>query len=319
MKRTSAPRPAADVRAGTAAGTGAMLDAIGATWMRFWFTPADDRPLAFVRMLTAGLGLLLLWSYAGDLQAWFGPRGMIPPETAAGWRPAFGVSLFDGATTAAALWAAFGVTVVAFVLLFIGLGTPVVSVVAAVLWASLLHRGPMLAGAADDCLAVLLWCVALGPSGRSLSVDRLLADRAGKKPPVASIRSRVALGLLQVHAAAIAVAGTLSQLKGDAWWDGSAAWWLAARSESRLIDLTGLFARSEYLLNAVTHAIIAFEILFAVGIWFAATQRAVARAGLGARPRFGLRGGEPLWGCAMAVFCVPLALDSGSGRHVATA
>jgi hypothetical protein len=261
-------------------------------------------------MLTASLGLLLLWSYAGDLQTWFGPDGMIDARTAAEWRPRFGFSLYDQATTAAAVAAVFWITVAVFALLLVGLGTPVVSVVAAILWASLLHRGPMLAGPADDCLAVLLWCVAIGPSGGGLSVDRLLADRAGRSPPADSIRARIALGLLQVHAAAIAAAAVLAQFKGDVWWDGTAAWWLAVRAESRLVDLTGVFARSEYLLNAVTHAITAFEILFAIGLWFAATQTAVARVGLGAWPLIGLLAGEPLWGLAMAVFCVPLAMRS---------
>ncbi|MCE9629892.1 MAG: hypothetical protein K8S94_04120 [Planctomycetia bacterium] len=284
---------------------------IGETWTRFWFTPADARPLAIVRILTATLGLLLLWSYAGDLQAWFGPGGMIPRDVAAAWRPRFGVSLFDLATTPASLQALFAATVVAFVALLVGVGSRIAAVVSAVLWASLLHRGPMLVGPADDCLAVLLWCLVVGPCGRDLSIDRWLAARAGGAPPAPSAWARVSLGLLQVHASALTVAAVLAQLRGDVWWDGTAAWWLAVRA-SRVVDLAPLYAyaRSEYLMNLVTHAIVAFEILFAVGLWFATTQRTIARIGLVAWPLVGIVAGEPLWGLAMGIFAVPLALDA---------
>ena len=121
-----------------------MTDAhsgIAGTWMRFWFAPADGTPLAVVRMAAAAIGLVLLWSYAGDLAAWFGPGGVLPPADVARWRSPSAISLFDFATTPAALIAAFAATVAAFVLLLVGLFTPVVSVVAAILWASLLNRG----------------------------------------------------------------------------------------------------------------------------------------------------------------------------------
>ena len=300
---------------------GTMTGGMAATWVRFWFEPADARPLAVVRILAAFLGLLLWWSYCGDLQAWFGPQGVLPVEVVEQWRSRFVFSLYDRATTAASLWAVFGATGLAFLLLLLGIGTPFVAVAAAVLWASLLHRGPMLAGPADDCLAVLLWCLALGPAGRHCSIDRWLADRASRPPPPPppTVRARIALSLLQVHASSITAAALLAQAKGDVWWDGSAAWWLAVRPGSRLVDLTGLLAGSEYLTNLVTHAISAFEIAFAIGIWFTASRRGVARVALVAWPLVGLLAGEPLWGLAMAIFAVPLADLPWPGRgHFST-
>lgn len=284
-------------------------DRLADRWLAFWFTPADPRPLAIVRIVAAGIGLCLLWSYAGDLETWFGPGGLVDPATAAAWRSPYGFSLYDFATSAAAVWALFGITVLVFAMLLVGCGTPVVSLAAPILWASLLHRGPMLAGPADDCLAVLLWCLVIGRPSRALSVDRLLADRAGRAVPPASVRCRIAEGLLLVHATAIAVAAALAQLKGDVWWDGTAAWWLAARSDSRLLDLTGLYARSEYLMNLVTHAIPLWELAFAVGIWPAVTRRPFARAGLVAWPLLGLLAGEPLWGLTLAAMILPAAVS----------
>lgn len=302
----------------TIAADAPVADRLADRWLGFWFTPADPRPLAVVRIVAAATGLCLLWSYAGDLATWFGPGGLVDPATAAAWRSPFGFSLYDFATSATAVQALFGITVVVFVLLLVGLGTPVVSLAAPVLWASLLHRGPMLAGPADDCLAVVLWCLAVGRPGRALSIDRLLADRAGRAVPPASVRCRIAEGLLLVHASAIATAAALAQLKGDVWWNGTAAWWLAVRQESPLVDLTGVYARSEYLMNLVTHAIPLWEFAFAVAIWPAVTRQPVARAGLVAWPLLGLLAGEPPWGLAMAAMCVPAAVRRDRAATIAT-
>ena len=280
-----------------------------ATWLNFWFRPADARPLAWVRILTGSLGLALAASYAADLERWFGPEGMIPPATVAAWSGGGSRSLFLMATSPAGLWTLFGLLGLALLAVTVGLFTRPACLVAAVLWASLLNRGPMLAGPADDCLAVLLWCLVVGPAGDHWSLDRLLRDRRGQPPPAASPWARLSLGLLQVHATAITVAVVLAQLKGDTWWDGTAAWFLAARPDSQLIDLTGLYRRSEYLTNLVSHAIVVFEIVFAGGLWFTASRRHVARAGLVAWPLVGMLAGEPLWGLAMAIFCVPAAVD----------
>lgn len=278
---------------------------IGDTWMGFWFAPAPMRPLALARILTGLLGLLLAWSYAADLLAWFGPDGMIPPDVAASWRPRWGATLYDFAVTPTAIVTLFVATVVAFASLVVGLASQPAAIAAAVLWASLMHRGPMLAGPADDCLSVLLWCLAVGPCGGDLSLDRLLTTRSGRRAPEASPGARLSLGLLKVHAVAITAAALLAELKGDAWWNGTASWWLASRAGA--VDLRPVYAGSEYLMNLVTHAIVAFEILFAVGLWFTATRRTFARLALVAWPVIGLLAGEPLWGAAMAVFAVPFA------------
>ena len=61
-------------------------------------------------------------------------------------------------------------------------------------------------------------------------------------------------------------------------------------------------------MNAVTHAIVLFEIAFAVGLWFAATQRTVARVGLVAWPLVGMVAGEPFWGLTMASLALAAAI-----------
>ena len=293
----------------------ALADAIGDTWMRFWFTPAGPWPLALVRILGGALALALWTSYAWDIETWFGPQGMISPALLAAWRSPFAVSLFDAATSPAALWLGYVAGGLVLLALTIGLATPLTAPLGALAFTTLLHRGPMLAGPADDVAAVILWCLAIGRSGDAFSVDRLIGAWRGRAAPGATLRTRIALGLIQVHAAVIAAAAVLAQLKADVWWNGTAAWWLAARVESRLVDLTAAFLASEYLMNLMTHGIVVFEILFAAGLWFAAARRGVAPLGIVAWPLVGIVAGEPLWGLAMAVLavgCLPMRVESSN-------
>jgi len=283
---------------------------VAAAWNRFWFLPASATRLAQVRLLAGLLGSLLLWTWSDDLVGWFGGDGIVSGEVLAAWRSPWALPAFDLVASPAALRGTLLVGVILFALVAAGAATPWATVLAALFHASLLHRGPMLAGPADDCVVNLTWCTAAAPATRALSHDRVLAGRgrvasAAIAPPVPSWRARVATGLLQVHASVIALAAAIAQLKGDVWWDGTAAWWLAARAESRVVDLTSAYAGSTYLMNLATHAIPAFEAAFAVGLWASAVRPAIARLGLVAWPAVGVLVGEPFWGLAMAVFAVP--------------
>jgi hypothetical protein len=286
-----------------------LSQAVGDAWTRHWFASAGPRPLAVIRILAGGLALVLWTSYAADLEAWFGPQGVLSADVVRQWRSPFAVSIFDAATTPATLRTLHWIGAGMLAAVTVGLATPVTTVLAAVFFASLLHRGPMLAGPADDVVAVILWCLAIGRSGDALSIDRLIAARLGCPAPAASLRTNIALGLLRLHASVIAAAALLAQLKGDVWWDGTAAWWLAARIDSRLIDTTGPLARSEYLTNLVTHAITLFEAAFAAGVWFVPLRRILVPVSFVAWPLIGILVGEPCFGLAMAVLAVSFLGD----------
>lgn len=279
---------------------------LGQTWEAFWFTPADSRPLAAVRVSAGTIGLLACGTYAADLTGWFGPAGLLPAETVAAWRSPLACSLVDACTTEASLWVAFVLLAIFFGLLAIGLLTPVVTLLAAVGLSALLQRGPMLAGPADDCLAVLLWCLVPGTAGEHCSLDAWLHDRLGWDVARPRVRTRLTIGLLQVHAAVIAAAAVFAQLKGDVWWNGTGLWWVTTREAGRLIDLTGPLLASEYLCNLLSQGIVAWELVFAVSIWFAPTQRLVSRVAVVAWPVIGLLIAEPLWGLTLACFTLPL-------------
>jgi len=286
------------------------LTATGQTWNEFWFRPATAGRLAGVRIAAGLLGIVLAWSFAADLAIWFGDGGIVSPEVLAVWRAPTAFSLFDLVRTNPSVWALFLLGVILLGMLAAGAATLVAAPLAAIFWVSLLHRGPMLAGPADDILAVMLWCLVVGRSGDTLSVDRAFVGREG----IPSWRNRTALGLLRVHASVIAAAALVSQLKADTWWDGTAGWWLAARESSR-VGIAGVLARSELLTNLLTHAITLFELAFAAGLWNRWSRPLVAWGGIFIWPLVGLLAGEPWWGAAMAILsfaCLPVAEDEAS-------
>ena len=280
--------------------------ALEQVWEAYWFLPAGSRSLAVVRVATGVLGLLLCATYGTDLSVWFGPRGWLPIDSVTAWRSSFAYSIFDACETNTHLLVAFYGLVSLFAFLAIGFLTPITSLLAALGWASLLHRGPMLAGPADDSMAILLWCLVIGSSGEHFSVDAILHKRLGWHVSRPRVRTRIAVGLLQVHAAVVSLAALLSQLKGDVWWNGSAVWWIATRKPGQVVDITGLLSQSEYLCNIFTHGVIAWEAFVAVGIWFTVSQKIIARAGLIVWPFVGVLTACPLWGLAMATLTIPL-------------
>lgn len=280
--------------------------ALGQAWESYWFSPASSRALAVVRIVTGSLGLLLCASYGTGFLKLFGHHGWLPVDSVTAWRSPFAFSIFDACETNPELSVAFYGLVFLFALLAIGFITPITSLLAALGWASLLHRGPMLAGPADDCMAILLWCLVIGSSGEHFSVDAILHKRLGWSISRPRVRTRIAVGLLQVHAAVISLAALLAQLKGDVWWNGTAVWWIATRKAVPVVDVTGLLSQSEYLCDVLTHGVIGWEACVAVGLWFTLSQKIVSRAGLVIWPTVGFLTGCPLWGVAMATLTIPL-------------
>jgi hypothetical protein len=120
-------------------------------------------------------------------------------------------------------------------------------------------------------LALLLFYLCIAPAGKYLSVDAWLARRSAasvlrSEASPLSLAAAVSLRLIQVHLAAFIAMSALTKINGNAWWNGEAIWVLMAQTHSRPLDLSGL---RDYvlLLNAWTHAIVIFELLFPVLIW----------------------------------------------------
>lgn len=260
---------------------------VGQGWNRFWFTPTEPTTFAALRIGAGVMSFYYVATFSFDLLRLFGPRGMLPIEVVQGWLGGKPLSLLNYAETAGELWAIHVISLVVLAMFTIGLFTRVTSVLALVAVLSYINRAPLLADIFEPILAMVLVYVTLGSvflsgSRTACSVDRWWARRKAKSRPAAaaqlaspikSLAATVSVRLVQVHLALIylmmgvsKVAEPATMVEGGPWWRGEAVWWLIARPDTRLVDLTGLHDNI-LILNAWTHAIVLFELLFALLIW----------------------------------------------------
>lgn len=272
-----------------AASVGDHLDQFGRAWNRFWFTPVDPLPCAVVRLLTGLVAVAYLADQTASLSLWYAPDSLLTPavidrllEITSGGQPQYHFSYLRY-LEGYGLVAAHGLAICAAVALAAGWWTRISNLLTLVAVLAYVHRAPQVAGHVEPLLAMLLAYLVLAPSGQCLSLDAWLKRRRRRAARDAaetggdtaddaplSAAANVSLRLIQVHLAMFTAMMGLTKLYGDAWWDGTAIWTLLAQTESRPWDLTGLRGAGdlgEYLLNAWTHLVVAFELTLPVLIW----------------------------------------------------
>jgi hypothetical protein len=266
-----------------------LTTAFGSSWNRFWFTPADPETICLLRILVGLAALYFVASHTADLVVWFGPDGLLPAETvrrltgmsAAGPlgapQPVFRWSYLYLMESETLLWSAHVIGMIIVGCFAAGLFSRLAAVLSLIVVLSYVHRAPLIVGPFDAVLPLLLFCLCWGPTGARWSLDQRLRTRrrAGREQPVdaaatmvpsASTAANISQRLLQVHVAALYLLMAATQLAGQVWWAGEAMWWLIARAESRLVDLSFL-SQHMVLVNAWTHGIVLFELAFGLLIW----------------------------------------------------
>jgi hypothetical protein len=248
-------------------------------WNTFFFTPADPLPLAVIRICT---GLLLTWAsivWLLDADAFFGPAGWLAPHEV--WRmndQPWQWSWFFAAWSPTAVRVLGGITLVAAMLLTLGIATPLAAVVALVGFLSAVNRAPLNMFGFDDILGLLLIPLAIGPAGRRLSVDAAVGLSGGAGPAErragegGSVRANVALRLIQLHLCVVYFFSGCGKLLGASWWEGTALWGAIANDQYRTLDLTG-FARHPLVINALTLATLFWEVTYPALVWPRLTRR----------------------------------------------
>lgn len=251
---------------------GTLAANLGDCWNRFWFTPVDRRPLDWLRVVAGCVSLYLLATLIPDLNTYFGENGLLPAEAVnqlegelRSW------SYLDYFTASGELLAVHIAGMVAVALFTLGWLTPVTSVLSLLVMLSTVHRAPMITTMVEPVVTMVLFYLCLGPAGPLAAIARRLT---GQPIDRVSAWSTVALRLIQIHLVLLYATLGLSKLMSEGWWNGTGVWWLMARPESRLFNLTwmaelklGSTPIGVYLVNLWTHAVVAFELAFAILIW----------------------------------------------------
>lgn len=266
-------------------------------WQTFFFTPADPTALGLIRMIVGSLAFWSLLIFGLDLYAYFGSQGWADPTVIAsmqrqqhplGW--SFWFLVPDGWLRPVWLLC-LGV----LGLYTAGLFSRTTGVLAWVIIVSTVRRLPIALFGFDQILSTLaLYLAVTCASGQAVSLDRFFrrwreARGVARQPkpagatggrrvsaedpglPQPTISANLALRLIQLHLVFIYAMAGLAKIQGPSWWNGMALWGTLTAGEFVTRDFTWL-SRWPTLVNFLTHASLAFELLYPVLVWFWITR-----------------------------------------------
>ena len=299
----STPQPLSAFQQAPAPGEGTPTRMVKA-WDRFWFRPADPLPLGLIRICTGLVILYVHLVYTFDLMALVGPHAWVDSEVmtwlrndskfyppATNWtsyagEPSLGMpvwSVYFHATEPAAIVALHTAFLVAMFLFTIGFCTRLTATLTWVGIMSYISRTPTTLFGMDTIMNVVTLYLMIGPSGATLSVDRLIARwwarRQGRAllPPQPAVSANFALRLMQVHFCFIYLASGLSKLQGPSWWNGTALWGTMANYSFAPMNWPAYLAFLKFLceyrplweiiMTGGTYFTLALEISFPFLIW----------------------------------------------------
>jgi predicted DCC family thiol-disulfide oxidoreductase YuxK len=266
-------------------------------WDAFFFTPADPTALGLIRVAT---GLLAFWSVLVlglDLHDYFGSDGWAEPSAVRAAQRSLAWS-FWFLVPDSGLRLAWLMCLAVLALFTVGLLSRWTAVLAWVIVVSTVRRVPVALYGFDQVLSPLtLYLAATGASGQAVSLDRFFrrwrqARAAAKVPadvssksggtgrrvapeepavPIPTVSANLALRLLQLHLVVIYGLAGLGKLQGPSWWNGMALWGTMSAGEFVVFDFTPM-ARWPLLINFLTHASLALELLYPILIWIRITR-----------------------------------------------
>ena len=214
----------------------------------------DPAALGLLRILVVLVMTASLLTHVGAVSDYFSSHATVGGDAA---REAFHSrwSLFFYVTEPWAVRVVFAVGVVAHLLWLVGLYTRVASIVAWVVWISMVGRQPLLYALPDQLHTALATLLMLMPAGRGMSLD---ARWRGKRRPVPVWCRRI----IQLQVAVVYVAtGVLKS--GETWKDGTAIYYTLVNPYNRHFEIDRALALLQpWVLRPMTWATLVWEVGF---------------------------------------------------------
>lgn len=250
-----------------------LLDKAGTGWNQFWYRPATGWQLVWLRQIVALFAFIWLISFSAELTEMFGSDGWVSTQTihqtttggdlaksAPGFSHMFLVSSSVG------LWVCHVIGLLILGCAVLGYAPRWTTPMSLLVVLSYIHRSTVLVGPFEAVLCMLLLYLCLAPRQR-LSLGSLRSPRQLTPEQIEpSWTSRISARLIQLHLCAFYLLIATSKLGTIAWWSGMAPVAILLDEHRRLINLESL-ADSDYLMDAVAHAWVAFELSFPILVW----------------------------------------------------
>ncbi len=215
---------------------------LASAWNAVFFETENAAAFGLVRIL---FGLIALaWGILAypDLEAFFGPYGVILPETAPRVVPHLRINLLMLAPESLGwLHAFYGLYMLGALLLTLGLFTRVGAVLVWLGLVSFSHRNPFVLNSGDTLLRAISFFLVFMPGGAAYSLDRLIAVARGREPLERERRAPWALRMIQIQLCICYFATALWKSAGHMWWDGTALYYASNLYDFQRFDIPFLF------------------------------------------------------------------------------
>lgn len=248
-------------------------------WDRFWFAPQPLLNAAVARILLCGTLFLMDFSRQFDLAKFYSEEGIVPVRWALGVIPDFYRPLFPWFfwSDAGMPWA-HGALVAGLLLLTLGIGGRVLTLLVWILHIGFLQRNYAIAFGADLVGNTFLFLMIGMQTCARLSLWNRLRGSRGLQPGTGDWIHSAFYRLLQIQLCTIYCYTGWEKLKGGLWWDGTALWIVFANPQMVVADLswTRYFP---WVLVLLTFLTMLFEMYFPVLVWVKKTRPFVLLAG----------------------------------------
>jgi hypothetical protein len=215
---------------------------IAGFWNRFFFEPESAAAAGFVRILFGFLAVAWGVLVASDLEAFFGPYGVLSPETQPQVVPFFRINFLMLAPDSLAwLWAFFSIYMLGALMLTLGLFTRVGAVLVFLGLVSFSHRNPFILNSGDTLLRAMSFYLIFLPGNAAYSLDRLIAVARANSPVVRPKVAPWALRMIQIQLCICYLSTALWKSAGGMWWDGTALYYASNLYEFQRFKFDFLF------------------------------------------------------------------------------
>ena len=257
-----------------------IVQKVQRAWESFFFAPQSPVPIALFRIfygLCVSMTLILLHS---DWLDWFGVHAWVSEETMRVIEPGPRINLFTLLPQNDRWIAGFFWFALAFaILLTVGLWTRVSSIVVFVCAVSIQQRALLITHGGDKFLRVAGFFLMLAPAGAALSLDRFIRVRRKLEGPDVEPRAPWAQRMIQFQLALLYFTSFWWKLKGHAWLDGTALYYVLHLHEIRRFPLPS-WLQNAAILKLGSWFTLVLEFSLGTLIWFRRFRYYLLLAGL---------------------------------------
>jgi hypothetical protein len=251
-------------------------------WNRFFFAKQSPLPIALFRIAYGLLVIATLLLLRPDWLAWYGNHAWISLQTMQAVEPGRRLNLFtvipqsDG-------WidGLFWVFLGSAILLTAGLLTRMNSVIVFLCLTSIHQRNLFILHGGDTFLRLAGFFLIFAPAGAALSLDRVIRIWRGKEGARLELRpeSPWAQRMIQIQLALLYFAAFCSKVKGSAWLQGTALYYVYHLDAMRRFPVPAWFFHPT-MLKLESWSSLAIEFSLGVLIWVRGLRYIVLALGL---------------------------------------